>query len=102
MSSYLLWELGAIKLAATRVVQPTRRTPVGYGVALVKLEGRVHPGRQRTLAAAERERVEQQVQLVDQVVLEQRVHELAAAIGQDGLARLRLERADRFDRRCRE
>jgi hypothetical protein len=39
------------------------------------------------IANGEAERIHQQVQFIDQIVREQRVHQLTAAVGQDVLAR---------------
>jgi len=57
----------------------------------------MHPNRQHTLSAPQCQRIHRQVQLVDQVVLEQGVDELAAAVGQNILARLRLQCTHRLD-----
>jgi len=48
---------------------------------------------EQALSGADGDRVQQQVQLVDQVVRQQRVYELTAAVGEDVLAGPRLERA---------
>src|SRR5688572_12497347 len=58
-----------------------------------QLELLTHAIGEDSLAAAEHQRIDQQVQFVHEVVLEQRVHELTAAIEKDVLARLRLQRA---------
>ena len=70
---------------------------MGYGLAESRRKLRWRPGGQDPLAAAERERIQRQVELVDEIVLEQHRHQLAAAIGHDVLARLGLERPDRLD-----
>jgi len=83
-------------LRSARVVQADHACPVG--LRLCESEAPVKAGgREHALASAERQRKDVQVQLVHEVVLEQRVHELAAAVGQDRLAGGRLERADGSD-----
>jgi hypothetical protein len=62
-----------------------------------QLEGGVNAVGEQSLAAAECEWIEQQVELVHQVVLQEVVNEDAAAVGEDVLSRLRLQRADRLD-----
>ena len=83
----------------TDVVQPT--TPLGYGVADSSVNVAVTPSGRTPACPFPAQRIDEQVQLVDEIVREQRVHELTAAVGEDVLARLRLQRADRLDRRCR-
>ena len=53
--------------------------------------------RKQALTLSDRQRIDKQVQLVDEIVRKQRVHELAASIGDDVLARLCLEGANRVD-----
>src|SRR5687767_8395783 len=81
--------------ALTLVVQPHDACRIC--IRRHQAELRVHVVREDTLAASQRQRVQKKMQLVDQVVLEQRVDELAAAIREDVLARLRFESAYRLD-----
>src|SRR5882724_7274951 len=62
-----------------------------------QLEGRVDPFRKQSLSAAQDDRVEEQMKLIDQIVLEKRMHELLAPVREDVLAGRRLELANRFD-----
>src|SRR5687767_7451448 len=56
-----------------------------------------HATRQNTLAGAERYRINEQMQLVDQFVLEQRVHQLTASVGQNVLPGFSLQSFHRLD-----
>src|SRR5689334_1390535 len=68
------------------------------GLRRLQLESLIHPFWNHTLAAAQHYRVQEQMQLVDEIVLEHLVHELAAAVGENVFARLLLQLADRLYR----
>jgi hypothetical protein len=59
----------------------------------------VHAVGKDPLAAAQDQWIDQQVQLVDEIGRDERLNELAAAVGEDVLAGLRLQRPD--PRPCR-
>src|SRR6266540_2792310 len=81
-----------IALRGARVAQTDDARRVGR--RLREHEPEVDAGRrEHALAGAERQRIDVQVELVHEVVPEQRVNELAAPVGHDGLAGARLERA---------
>src|SRR5919106_6268859 len=76
-------------MSALSVVQPHypgRILPRGEQAKLA-----MHAIRQRPLAATEGERIDEQMQLIDEVVLEKRVEELARAVEEDVLAGLLLQ-----------
>ena len=60
-------------------------------------KGRVDSFGKQSLSAAQDERIEQQMKLIDQVVLEQRVDEFVAPICEDVLAGRSLELPNRLD-----
>ena len=72
------------------VVQADDAARIGH--RFLEREAGLHAFRKQALSAADRQRIEQQVQLVDEIGLQQQVHQLAAAVGQDHLAGLGLER----------
>jgi hypothetical protein len=45
----------------------------------------VNPVREQALSAAQNERIEQEVQLIGEVVLEQQMNERLAPVGEEGL-----------------
>ena len=57
---------------------------IGRGV--LQLERGVHSLREETLSTAEDDGIEKQMELVDEILLEEKVYELVAAVRNDGFA----------------